>query len=174
MGQQKLKVLEAQHKAALSQVDAYNLKLDKTIVRSPVDGIVAYRNVDPGEMVEGDPSNRPILVIHNPRNRWIAANVWESDISRVRIGDEAEIWVDALKTSALGRGKPLKGKVYRINPTTQSEVAGLPPERFFTRRERKIPVGVSIESEAPGLAAGMLAEVLIHPSSGAEAEERQK
>ncbi len=172
LGDQKIKVLEAKHKEALAQVDTYRLKLGKTVVRSPVDGIVAYRNIDPGETVEGDPSNPPVLVVHNPQNRWISANVWESDISRVRIGDEAEIWIDALKTSALGRGKPFKGRVMRINPTTYSEVAGLPPERFFTRRERKIPVGVSIEGDDPRLLAGMLAEVLIHPSDGAEAEAK--
>ena len=173
LSEQKLHVLQAKQQEAQANVDSYSLKLDKTIVRSPVDGIVAYRNIEPGEMVEGDPSNPPVIVLHNPHNRWIAANVWESDISRVQIGDEVEIWIDAFKTSALGRGKPFKGKVVRINPTTYSEVAGLPPERFFTRRERKVPVGVSLEGADPGLRAGMLAEVLIHPGGGAVAEERK-
>lgn len=172
LGTQKIKVLEAQYKATLANVEAFSLKLDKTIIRSPSNGIIAYRNVDPGEMVEGDPSNSPIIVIHNPRNPWIAANVWESDINRVHLGNEAEIWIDAFKNSALGRGKPLMGKVFRINPTTLSEVAGLPPERFFTRRERKIPVGISIEGEGVDLRAGMLAEVLIHPNSSVEAREQ--
>jgi hypothetical protein len=90
----------------------------------------------------------------------------------VRIGNAADIWVDALKSGTLGRGKPLQGRVFRINPTTYSEVAGLPPERFFTRRERKVPIGVSIGEDAPVLRAGMLAEVLIYPREGAEAEER--
>ena len=170
---QKLKILEAKHKAALARVEACRLKLDRTVIRSPVDGIVAYRHIEPGEMVEGDPSNPPIMILHNPRSRWIAANVWESDISRVQLGNEVDIWIDAFKISALGRGKPFKGRVIRINPTTYSEVAGLPPERFFTRREQKIPVGVSIEGEDPGLRAGMLAEVLIYPGPGAEAKERR-
>ncbi len=173
LGNQKLNVLMAKQKEAQAKLDSYTLKLNKTIVRSPVEGIVAYRNVEPGEMVEGDPSNAPIIVLHNPKKRWISANVWESDISRVQLGDEAEIWIDAFKTSALGRGAPFKGKVVRINPTTYSEVVGLPPERFFTRRERKVPIGVSIEGEDPGLRAGMLAEVLVHPSGGAEAGERK-
>jgi multidrug resistance efflux pump len=171
--EQKLHILQAKQKEALAKVDTANLKLDKTIVRSPVDGIVAYRDIEPGEVVEGDPSNPPVMVLHNPHNRWIAANVWESDISRVQVGDEVEIWIDAFKASALGRGKPFKGKVVRINPTTYSEVAGLPPERFFTRRERKVPIGVSLEGLDPGLRAGMLAEVLIHPGGGAVAEERK-
>jgi multidrug resistance efflux pump len=173
LGEQKLHVLQAKLKEAQAKVDAYSLKLDKTIVRSPIDGIVAYRDIEPGEMVEGDPSNPPVMVLHNPYNRWIAANVWESDISRVQIGDEVEIWIDAFKPYVLGRGKPFKGRVVRINPTTSSEVTGLPPERFFTRRERKVLVGVSLEGEHPGLRAGMLAEVLIHPGGGAVANERK-
>ncbi|PON13469.1 hypothetical protein C2W62_34195 [Candidatus Entotheonella serta] len=172
LGGQRLKVLEAKHKEALARVGTYQLKLDKTMVHSPVEGVIAKRAIEPGETVEGDPSNPPVLIINNPRQRWISANVWESDISRVRIGNTADIWVDALKSGALGRGKPLQGKVFRINPTTYSEIAGLPPERFFTRRERKVPIGVSIEGDAPLLRAGMLAEVLIYPRKGAEAEER--
>ncbi|ETW94281.1 MAG: hypothetical protein ETSY1_35560 [Candidatus Entotheonella factor] len=172
LGGQRLKVLEAKHKEALARVETYQLKLDRTMVHSPVDGIIAKRAIEPGETVEGDPSNPPVLIINNPRQRWISANVWESDISRVRIGNTADIWVDALKSGALGRGKPLQGRVFRINPTTYSEIAGLPPERFFTRRERKVPIGVSIDSDAPVLRAGMLAEVLIYPRKGAEAEEQ--
>lgn len=172
LGEQRLKVLEAKHKEALAQVEVYQLKLAKTTIRSPVDGVVAYRNIESGEMVEGDVSNAPILVLHNPRSRWIAANIWESDISRVRVGDTAEIWIDAFKTSVLGRGKPFRGKVVKINPTTYSEVAGLPPERFFSRRERKVPVGIAIEGDDPGLRAGMLAEVLLLPRGGAVAEEQ--
>lgn len=172
LGEQRLKVLEAKHHEALAQVEVYHLKLDKTVIRSPADGIVAYRDIEPGELVEGDPSNPPILVLHDPRSRWIAAHVWESDISRVRIGDEVEIWIDAFKTSALGRGKPFKGRVVQINPTTSSEVAGLPPERFFTRRERKVPVSIAIEGDDPGMRAGMLAELLIIPSGGAAANTK--
>ena len=173
LGEQKLHVLQAKQTEAQAKVDFYRLKLDKTIVRSPMDGIVAYRDIEPGEMVEGDPSNPPLMVLHNPYNRWIAANVWESDISRVQVGDEVEIWIDAFKPYVLGRGKPFKGRVVWINPTTSSEVTGLPPERFFTRRERKVLVGVSLEGEEPGLRSGMLAEVLIHPSTGAVAKERK-
>jgi multidrug resistance efflux pump len=172
LGNQRIKVLEAKYKEVLARVETYQLKLDKTTVYSPADGIVAMRAIEPGEMVEGDPSNPPVMIINNPRQRWITAHVWESDISRVRLGNTVDIWVDALRTSALGRGKPLHGRVFRINPTTSSEIAGLPPERFFTRRERKIPVGVSIEGDVPLLRAGMLAEVLIYPRQGVEAEER--
>jgi membrane fusion protein (multidrug efflux system) len=170
----RLKVIEAKSKEAQAQVNAYKLKLAKTTIYSPVDGVVGYRNVEPGEMVEGDPSNPPILLIHDPRSIWIEARVWESDIRRVRVGRSVEIWIDAFKSGTLGRGEPFDGRVLRINPTTYSEVAGLPPERFFNRRERKVPVKIALESSDPGLRAGMLAEVLILLDEGAAAQEYQR
>lgn len=173
-GEQRFEVLKARLQEAEAQVEALRLKLDKTIIRSPVDGIVGYRKVEPGEIVEGDPSNPPLMVIHNPHGLWVTANVWESDISRVRVGLPAEIWIDAFRTSALGRGKPFKGTVLRVNPTTSSEVSPLPPERFFTRREQKVPVTIALENTSPGFRAGMLAEVLILLDDGATAQEQKR
>jgi membrane fusion protein (multidrug efflux system) len=123
-------------------------------------------------MVTGDPGDPPILVIHDPQSLYVTANVWESDISRVRIGRPAEVWVDAYRLHVLGRGKPYRGRVKRINPTTAAEMSGLPPERFFTRREQKVPVKIAIEDADPGFRAGMLAEVLILVDDGAIAEEQ--
>jgi multidrug resistance efflux pump len=171
--EQRLKVLDARYREAQAQVEAARLKLAKTIIRSPVDGVVGQRNVEPGSLVRGDASNPPLFIIHDPDVRWIEANVWESDISRVRVGRSVEIWVDAFKTSTLGRGKPFRGRVVRINPTTSSEISGLPPERFFTRREQKIPVKISLDSPDPGWRAGMLAEVLILVEDGAAAQEQR-
>jgi membrane fusion protein (multidrug efflux system) len=171
--EQRLKVLDARYKEAQAQVETARLKLAKTIIRSPVDGVVGQRNVEPGSLVRGDAANPPLFIIHDPETRWIEANVWESDISRVRVGRPVDIWVDAFKTSVLGRGKPFRGRVVRINPTTSSEISGLPPERFFTRREQKVPVKISLDSPDPGWRAGMLAEVLILVEDGAAAQEQQ-
>jgi membrane fusion protein (multidrug efflux system) len=172
--EQRLKGLDARYKEAQAQVETAHLKLAKTIIRSPVNGVVGQRNLEPGSLVRGDASNPPLLIIHDPDMRWIEANVWESDISRVRVGRPVEIWVDAFKTSTLGRGKPFHGRVVRINPTTTSEISGLPPERFFTRREQKVPVKISLDSPDPGWRAGMLAEVLILVDDGAAQERRSK
>jgi membrane fusion protein (multidrug efflux system) len=171
--EQRFKVLEARYKEAQAQVETARLKLAKTIIRSPVDGVVGQRNIEPGSLVRGDAANPPLLIIHDPAARWVEANVWESDISRVRVGRPVEIWVDAFRTSALGRGKPLRGRVVRINPTTSSEISGLPPERFFTRREQKVPVKIALDSPDPGWRSGMLAEVLILVDDGAAAQEQR-
>lgn len=169
--EQRIKVLEARYKEAQTQVETARLKLAKTVLRSPVAGLVGQRNIEPGSLVRGDGANPPLLIIHDPQARWVEANVWESDISRVRVGRSVDIWIDAFKTSTLGRGTAFKGKVVRINPTTASEISGLPPERFFTRREQKVPVKISLDSPDPGWRAGMLAEVLILVEDGAAAQE---
>src|SRR5262249_32590143 len=182
--EQRFKVLEARYKEAQAQVETARLKLAKTIIRSPVDGVVGQRNIEPGGLVRGDAANPPLLIIHDPAARWVEANVWESDISRVRVGRPVEIWVDAFRTSTLGRGKPFRGRVVRINPTTSSEISGLPPERFFTRREglrpapaqsrqQKVPVKIALDSPDPGWRSGMLAEVLILVDDGAAAQEQR-
>ncbi len=168
---QRLKVLEARYQEAQAQVETARLKLAKTVIRSPVSGLVGQRNIEPGSLVRGDGGNPPLLIIHDPETRWIEANVWESDIGRVRVGRPVDIWIDAFKMSTLGRGKPFRGQVVRINPTTSAEISGLPPERFFTRREQKVPVKISLASPNPGWRAGMLAEVLILIDDGAVAHE---
>jgi len=170
---QRFKVLEARYKEAQAHVETAHLRLAKTIIRSPVAGVIGQRNVELGSLVRGDASNPPLLVIHDPTARWVEANVWEADISRVRVGRPVEIWVDAFRTSVLGRGKPFRGRVVRINPTTSSEISGLPPERFFTRREQKVPVKISLDSPDPGWRSGMLAEVLILVDDGAAAQEQR-
>ena len=82
LGQQRLKVLEARHEEAKARVQALDLKLSRTVLRSPSDGVVGYNRIEPGEMVTGDPGDPPILVIHDPQSLYVTANVWESDISR--------------------------------------------------------------------------------------------
>src|SRR5439155_4067837 len=103
------KVLDARYKEAQAQVGTARIKLAKTIIRSPVDGVVGQRNVEPGSLVRGDAANPPLLIIHDPETRWIEANVWESDISRVRVGRSVEFWVDAFRTITMVLGKLFHG-----------------------------------------------------------------
>ena len=53
-GEQRRKVVEAKYQEALAQVETAQLHLAKTTMLSPVDGIVGYRKVEPGETVKGD------------------------------------------------------------------------------------------------------------------------
>lgn len=87
----KAQVLEAEALLHAAEID-----LDKTIIRSPIDGIVISRNVDEGQTVAASLSAPTLFTIaHDLRKMRINAAVSETDIGKVREGMEAEFRVDA-------------------------------------------------------------------------------
>ncbi|RKQ69121.1 HlyD family secretion protein [Litorimonas taeanensis] len=83
----------SQRKASLrsAQVD-----LERTIIRSPIDGVVISRNVDVGQTVAASFS-APVLftIAQDLEDIRIDAAVVESDIGGINTGDSAEFTVDA-------------------------------------------------------------------------------
>lgn len=83
----------SQRKASLrsAQVD-----LERTIIRSPIDGVVISRNVDVGQTVAASFS-APVLftIAQDLEDIRIDAAVVESDIGGINAGDAAEFTVDA-------------------------------------------------------------------------------
>ncbi len=90
-------------KAALAQVrqweQAVNLakvNLERTRIRSPIDGIVISRNVDAGQTVAATLQSPTLFVIANDLKKMrLIANVSEADIGIVRTGQTAIFTVDA-------------------------------------------------------------------------------
>jgi len=82
---------QAQAEARLAAVD-----LDKTVIRSPIDGIVISRNVDEGQTVAASLQAPTIFTIANDLAKLqVNAAVSETDIGKVREGQAAEFRVDA-------------------------------------------------------------------------------
>lgn len=81
----------AQAEARLAAVD-----LDKTVIRSPIDGIVISRSVDEGQTVAASLQAPTLFTIANDLARLqVNAAVSETDIGRIREGQAAEFRVDA-------------------------------------------------------------------------------
>ena len=59
-----------------------------TIVRAPFAGIVDVRAAQAGEVVT---SGQPIVTVINPDDLWIRADIEETYIDRVRIGDRMHV-----------------------------------------------------------------------------------
>lgn len=87
-------------KATLSQRNASlrsaQVDMERTIIRSPIDGVVISRNVDVGQTVAASFS-APVLftIAQNLEDIRIDAAVVESDIGGINTGDIAEFSVDA-------------------------------------------------------------------------------
>ncbi len=81
----------AEAEARLAAVD-----LDKTVIRSPIKGIVISRSVDEGQTVAASLSAPTLFTIANDLAKMqVNAAVSETDIGKIREGEPAEFRVDA-------------------------------------------------------------------------------
>jgi HlyD family secretion protein len=83
----------AQSRASVSTVQ---VDLRRTIIRSPVDGVVVERSIDPGQTVAAS-FNSPVLfrIAQDLSQVRVKINVDEADIGRVREGQTVRFSVDA-------------------------------------------------------------------------------
>ncbi len=95
---------QAQAKAALAQA---NTVLGYTRIVAPFDGVVTERKVDPGALAA---PGMPLLTIEGSGRFRLEANVDESGMRYVRMGQQVPVVVDAVGDTPLG------GKVVQIIP----------------------------------------------------------
>lgn len=106
----------AQARAALHQAQ---VNLAKTVITSPIDGIVVSRSVDVGQTVAASLSAPTLFVIAKDlTDMQLNASIDESDMGRIRKGQPVSFTVDAYP------GEPFAGTVreVRLNPTITNNV----------------------------------------------------
>src|SRR5262249_39673840 len=84
MRRSQLEVNQHQEAAAAAQKTKADVRLAYTELHAPIDGIVDVRPVRAGEVVQ---PGQPVLTLINPDDLWIRADVEETYIDRVRLGD---------------------------------------------------------------------------------------
>ena len=106
----------AQAKSALQQAQ---VTMGKTVIASPIDGVVIARNVDVGQTVAASMSAPTLFVIAaDLSDMQLSANVDESDVGQVQPGQAVTFRVDAYPSDTFaGRVAQL-----RLNPTTVQNV----------------------------------------------------
>jgi RND family efflux transporter MFP subunit len=110
-------------------------------IKSPIAGVVTERDVSPGQVVDqSQMAPWQLMVISNTAKVWVDADVYEKDISLVKIGSPVEIRVDALPDQVF------KGSVLRIAPT-------------LDKTSRSIKVRAEIDNSSGALRDGEYAEV---------------
>jgi membrane fusion protein (multidrug efflux system) len=173
----KIQVMEADISVLQQKEAEYNAKIrsqaldfEDRVIRSPVNGVVDRVFVESGEYVT--PGQR-IALIHDPTEVWIEANIKETEIRKVRIGQHVEISVDAYPD------KMFKGTVKSIGDSATSEFALLPtpnPSGNFTKITQRLPVRVKIEQQGRKFRPGMMVIVKIDvstPDSAAQAAKNK-
>ncbi|MFC3550562.1 HlyD family secretion protein [Lysobacter cavernae] len=130
-------VANAQAAIRLAQID-----LDNTRIRAPRNGQLGQVTVRLGAYV--NPGTQLMALV--PQRMWVVANMKETQMARVRIGQPVSFTVDALG------GAKLRGRVEEISPATGSEFSVLPADNAtgnFVKIAQRIPVKVAIDRGQP-------------------------
>jgi membrane fusion protein (multidrug efflux system) len=156
---------DARLAAAQAAVDNARLQLGYARLTAPVSGIIAKRNAETGAMVQPGQS---LMSIVPDSNVWVTANLKETQLTNVRVGDSVEFTVDAYP------GRKFKGRVESLSPATGARFALLPPDNAtgnFTKVVQRIPVKIAVQQpsdSSPPLRPGMSVDVDIATGSHRE------
>lgn len=125
-------------------------------ITSPIDGTVVKSDAIENQMVG---ATSQLAIVADTSNMYIGVNIEETDISKISVGQEVKVKIDAYS------GKTFKGKVIEIDNTTQTYFSGtssFSTSGTYTKVTQLVPVKVSIENEENlPMTLGMNAEVTI-------------
>ncbi len=147
-------------RAKQAAVATAQVQLNYTSIYAPADGRVGQRKVFPGQLVS--PGVEVISLVEG--DTWVEANYQETQLAGMRVGDAADIHIDAMPSSSF------HGHVLEISPTSGAAGSLLPPDNAsgnFTKVVQRLPVKVAIDSgnaSVSELQPGLSAEVYVHAS----------
>ena len=125
-------------KSAHAAVAAAQVAVEYTRIRAPFDGTVLAKHADVGEVVapfaSSASSRGAVVTVADMSSMEVEADVSESNITRVKIGQPCEIMLDAYPD------KRYQGYVHKIVPTAdRAKATVLTKVRFKDRDERVLP-----------------------------------
>src|SRR5450830_514777 len=153
--------LEAAVANAQAALKAAQVDLDNTRIVAPMDGQLGQVTVRRGAFVNSGAQLMALV----PQQMWVIANLKETQMNGVRVGQSATFTVDALD------GATLNGEVEYISPATGSEFSVLPADNAtgnYVKVAQRIPVRIRIDpgqAQARRLRPGMSVEVSIDTST---------
>jgi len=125
---------------------------------APLDGVVSALNVEAGEIVITGTMNNPgteILTVSDLSRMLVRADVDESDIVDLRIGQKAKITVDALPDTSFA------GTVAEIGNTAKRSITST------VEGQTNFEVKVVFDTDVPQVRPGMTADVEVETSTHA-------
>jgi HlyD family secretion protein len=144
---------------ALAALKATQDQLEKTVFHSPINGVITQLNVEEGENVVTGTMNQPgtvIMTISDLADMEVEVEIDETDIVDVRVGQKAEIEVDALADTVLA------GHVTEVGNSGISKMGGTQEEA--TSFLVKVLVDDPHEILKPGMTATVEIVTAVHDS----------
>lgn len=137
-------IADAQVQAAAAAVTVLERRLDKMVLRAPVEGTVTVMAAEVGENVR---AGQPILMVEAAGRQWLSFNVREDHLDRLAMGDMVKVMqngADGATNAVITELRPLG-----IFATWQAE-------RVIGDHDRNtLRLRLDPEAEPAGLAPGM-------------------
>lgn len=138
-----------------ARLDHQLLDLTDRVIKSPVRGVVDKTFVKVGEYVT--PGQR-LALVHDPDKIWVEANIKETEVRDLKVGQRVEVSVDAYP------GREFAGRVLIVGHAATNQFALLPtpnPSGNFTKITQRLPVRIAVEQRDGLLRPGMMVEINI-------------
>ncbi len=123
-------------------------------VQAPMDGVVIATPAAVGATVV---AGQPIVTLVDPGQLYVNANVEETKVERIKVGQAVTVHVDAL-------GADLPGRVQAITPATAASFSLLPASNAsgnFNKVTQLVPVRIALHGSGQPALLGSSAEVKI-------------
>lgn len=137
-----------------ADVEMCKLNLKYTVVTAPYSGYIGRRTLGVGQLVQ---AGQILTNIISDSTKWVTANYKETQISKIFVGQQVNIKVDAYN------GKVFRGTVAAISEATGSKYSLIPTDNSagnFVKVQQRIPVRINFEDLTPQdnelLRAGMM------------------
>ena len=149
---ESIRLAELAVKQAQANLDAARLQLSYCTLTAPTNGIISKKNVQIGQVVA---TGTPLMAVANDKKVWVVANFKETQVEKMREGQEAEIEVDAYP------GTKFTGKVSSLAQATGARFSFIPTDNAtgnFVKVTQRIPVKIVLQEGSAAdhpLRAGM-------------------
>ncbi len=149
--------LQADVENAKAALKLAEIDLQNTRIVAPSDGQLGQISVRLGAYVAAGTRLTSLV----PAQRWVIANLKETQLANVIVGQPVHFTVDALD------GRRFNGRVESISPATGGEFSAISPDNAtgnFVKIAQRIPVRIRVEAKAEEIARlrpGMSVQVSI-------------
>lgn len=109
----------AQLSSAAISVDKAKYNMEQATLLSPIDGVISMLNYKRGDTILDSSDSKTFVTIINNDTLFIEANIEEADISKLKVGDKAQVTFDAVD------GVNLNGEISFISLTSETSSNGI-------------------------------------------------
>ncbi len=141
-----------------ADIDFAKLQLSYAYILAPADGFIAKKGIQSGQLVN---AGQILMSLVDDSELWITANFKETQIERMKVGQDVEVKVDAYP------GIKVKGKIESLQAATGSKFSLMPADNStgnFVKVVQRVPVRIRLiddKSDKYDLRAGMNVTVAV-------------